>query len=188
MTRCVTCLQVVAYETLTGDGRGISAAQPSSQLGRRSRMGVPASMSGRRQQPGSWSLSPPTLPAGHPLFSGQGPRSDAIQVGGRTTSRVVSMTWGQGSTRASRAMRALVLADDPVCRCTGCPQCTPTGCTRPSTDDDHIIPRSEGGTDHRGNRRGVCHPCHEHKSRQEAARGRRRLSTKRPTEKHPGLH
>lgn len=40
------------------------------------------------------------------------------------------MTWGRGSTRASRALR------DLTCTCTGCTACTPTGCERPSTEDD----------------------------------------------------
>jgi 5-methylcytosine-specific restriction protein A len=97
------------------------------------------------------------------------------------------MAWGQGSSRASRALRAQVLAEEPICRCTGCPRCN-NGCTRPTTDDDHIVARSQGGAEDRANHRGLCHPCHAHKSAQEAARGRGKAPrARRDPEPHPGL-
>lgn len=57
---------------------------------------------------------------------------------------------------------------------------------------DHIIPRSQGGGDDPVNLRAICGPCHEAKSKVEAAIGRRRASAKRRSqarlapERHPG--
>jgi 5-methylcytosine-specific restriction enzyme A len=92
-------------------------------------------------------------------------------------------SWGRGSTRASRALRAR----DPVCRCPGCPNCTADGCARPSTEDDHVVPVMQGGTDDESNHAGKCGPCHLQKSQREAAAARHALSVRRPTERHPGL-
>ena len=49
------------------------------------------------------------------------------------------------------ALQAACLARDPwcvLCR------------AAPSTDADHIVPRSAGGRDELANLRGLCHPCH----------------------------
>lgn len=54
-----------------------------------------------------------------------------------------------GSTRAWRTLRALVLAEEPLCR----------WCGQPSTCVDHIVPRASGGTDGRANLAGSCQPC-----------------------------
>lgn len=56
-----------------------------------------------------------------------------------------------GSTRRWRAVRAAVLAEEPVCRICG---------VAPSSEVDHIIERQAGGDDRRENLRGVCPPCH----------------------------
>jgi 5-methylcytosine-specific restriction protein A len=72
-----------------------------------------------------------------------------------------------GSTRASRTRRAFVLRRDKVCT-----SCTTTGCTAPSTDDDHRINLAVGGTDALSNHHGLCHPCHVTKTSVEARRGR----------------
>lgn len=84
--------------------------------------------------------------------------------------------WGgsqrSGSTRASRRRADNIRSRDPICRCPGCRRCTPSGCTRESTDVDHIVNRAAGGSDDPSNLRGMCLPCHKLKTQQEAARGR----------------
>ncbi|UQE75802.1 HNH endonuclease [Gordonia sp. PP30] len=69
-------------------------------------------------------------------------------------------------------------------------------CTRCGADGrqvqlfcDHIIPVAEGGTDTLDNATMLCGPCHQPKTRSEAARGRQRRAARRyrPTEQHPGL-
>jgi 5-methylcytosine-specific restriction protein A len=77
-------------------------------------------------------------------------------------------TWGRGSTRQSRKERELVLNAWPHC------YLGYEGCTVRSTEDDHVIPKGEGGTDDLSNRRGACRHCHKIKSQREAARARRR--------------
>lgn len=79
-----------------------------------------------------------------------------------------------GSTRSSRKLRDQVLEQHPVCTCGGCPKCRPSGCRRPSTEDDHVENLAAGGTDDPGNHAGKCKPCHGWKTQQEAAAGRTR--------------
>lgn len=88
------------------------------------------------------------------------------------------MTWGRGSTRQSRRERALVLEMWPMCYLRF------PGCTIIATEDDHLIPVSQGGTDDLTNRRGACHSCHRRKSQSESRVGRRRIRLEEP---HPGL-
>lgn len=92
-------------------------------------------------------------------------------------------SWGRGSTRQSRREREQVLAAWPTCYLQY--DC----CTRVSTEDDHVIPLSQGGSDDLSNRRGACGPCHRRKSQREAAEGRARAADRRrhPVERHPGL-
>jgi len=92
--------------------------------------------------------------------------------------------WGRGSTRASRKQRAVVLRRYPTCHIAG-PHCTTL-----STEDDHVTPLSQGGTDHMDNRRGACTTCHREKSQQEAATGATRwhAGARHPVEQHPGLN
>ena len=90
------------------------------------------------------------------------------------------MTWGRGSTRQSRRERAQVLATWPTC------YLAYPGCTGISTEDDHVIPLSQGGTLALTNRRGACHHCHRIKSQREAAAGRT-AKRGRTAEPHPGL-
>ena len=92
-------------------------------------------------------------------------------------------------TAASQALRRRILARDPVCRCPGCRECTPTGCEQASTDDDHVVPLSLGGSDAEANHQGMCNPCHKVKTGREAAaaKARRRGVLRRPAERHPGL-
>lgn len=54
---------------------------------------------------------------------------------------------------------------------------------------DHIVPAAEGGTDTIDNAQWLCTPCHDLKTKAEAARGRARHNArgKASTEHHPGL-
>ena len=65
----------------------------------------------------------------------------------------------RGYGRCWQRLRLLVLARDPVCR--------HPGCTELSTDADHIVPRSQGGTDSLGNLQGLCHSHHSAKTAKE---------------------
>jgi 5-methylcytosine-specific restriction enzyme A len=62
------------------------------------------------------------------------------------------------------------------------------GCTIAATEDDHVIPVSQGGSDELSNRRGACRHCHDVKSRREAVEARRGqyARAKHPREVHPG--
>jgi 5-methylcytosine-specific restriction endonuclease McrA len=56
-----------------------------------------------------------------------------------------------GSTRAWRELREQVLLRDRgAC----------VLCGRMATEVDHVIPVQDGGTDHPGNLRSLCEPCH----------------------------
>lgn len=54
-----------------------------------------------------------------------------------------------------------VKAEEPNCRY----------CGRRTVETDHIIPRAEGGTNHRSNLQGLCRECHWQKTKVEARRG-----------------
>jgi 5-methylcytosine-specific restriction protein A len=82
-----------------------------------------------------------------------------------------------------------ILARDPKCKCPGCIKCNTMGergrCMMSSAEVDHI----ERGDDHRDvNLRGMCRPCHGHKSSREGLEARE--AKKKPTgffdEPHPG--
>jgi 5-methylcytosine-specific restriction endonuclease McrA len=78
--------------------------------------------------------------------------------------------------RASQERRARVLARYPICAL----------CRRaPSTIADHIQNLAAGGADTEANMQGVCVPCHDTKTAQEAQRPR--LSRLRAPEPHPGV-
>jgi 5-methylcytosine-specific restriction endonuclease McrA len=92
--------------------------------------------------------------------------------------RVVPTDW--------KKRRAAVLTRDPLCRL------NLMVCTGRSTQVDHIINVAEGGTHELTNLRGVCKPCHDDKTKAEAARGRARYRARRPSgkrraEPHPGV-
>ena len=53
-----------------------------------------------------------------------------------------------------RALRAAVLARDPICKLCG---------RAPSTEADHKIPKAQGGQDTMENLQGLCKPCHSRK-------------------------
>ncbi len=54
-----------------------------------------------------------------------------------------------------------------------CEQCLRDGRYSIATIRDHIIPLAEGGLDLGENVQALCHECHDKKTAQEAARGRR---------------
>lgn len=74
---------------------------------------------------------------------------------------------GQAYGSAWPRLRAEVLREEPRCRL-GLP-----GCTVVSTEVDHILPRSAGGSDVRGNLRGVCAACHRRKTHEESVIGKK---------------
>lgn len=81
-----------------------------------------------------------------------------------TTAEAVP-NYGQG--RGGRPWRRLVeqvkLRDQYTCR--ACGLVTEQG------HCDHIVPRAEGGSDDMVNLQWLCIPCHDAKTREEAARG-----------------
>ena len=96
------------------------------------------------------------------------------------------MAWtGSTSPGFPPATARHILERDPFCRCTGCPDHGPRPCTKPSTEADHIIQPSHGGTDHPSNGQGLCHQCHVWRTERQAHAGRPRQA--RPPEPHPGL-
>ncbi|XZA02385.1 HNH endonuclease [Xanthomonas albilineans] len=42
----------------------------------------------------------------------------------------------------------------------------------PAVAVDHIVPKSQGGTDHPNNCQAICHRCHVLKTAQESHQGR----------------
>ena len=67
----------------------------------------------------------------------------------------MSGSWGKGSTRAWRTLRALVLQrDHHTCRIG-----TPGVCVGKATHVDHIITKEQGGSDAEDNLRAACEPC-----------------------------
>ena len=56
-------------------------------------------------------------------------------------------------------LSVIVLRRDPIC--------VVPGCNEPSTDADHIVPKSQGGDDSMENLQGMCHAHHSRKTRQE---------------------
>ena len=60
-----------------------------------------------------------------------------------------------------RKIRRIVLGNDPVC----------TGCKRAiATEVDHILRKSEGGSDGLNNLQGLCSECHKTKTLRENSR------------------
>ena len=69
--------------------------------------------------------------------------------------------------RAGQRDRAEVIAEEPFCR-----ECLKQGKHVRTDVVDHIIPLAWGGSDTRGNKQGLCDPCHDKKSAAERAFGR----------------
>ena len=99
------------------------------------------------------------------------------------------MAWeGSTSNGFPANVRRRILRRDPTCRCHGCTACTTAGCTRPSTEADHVIEVADGGSHHETNGQGICHPCHQRKTLAHAI-GKRRAKAAarwREPEQHPG--
>ena len=70
----------------------------------------------------------------------------------------------RGYGRRWQRLRMMVLRRDPIC--------VVAGCIEPSTDADHIIPKSQGGDDSMENLQGMCHSHHSRKTRLEGRAGR----------------
>lgn len=64
-------------------------------------------------------------------------------------------------------MRQHVLNEEPFCRA-----CELAGFNRASQRADHIVPLSQGGSNERSNFQGLCIPCHDLKTAEEARVGR----------------
>jgi 5-methylcytosine-specific restriction endonuclease McrA len=89
------------------------------------------------------------------------------------------------STRAWRAVRLKVLNRDHY----RCQIQHPSVCLGHADTVDHIVPVSQApqlALDP-NNLRAACRPCNEHSGRTDAARNRRRTTSKRTPEPHPGL-
>lgn len=65
----------------------------------------------------------------------------------------------RGYGRVWQRLRLMVLHRDPFCR-----DYFGIGCHDPSTQVDHIIPRSRGGDDTMENLQGLCAACHSRKT------------------------
>lgn len=69
------------------------------------------------------------------------------------------MSGWKGSSRKWRVIRAAVLArDNYQCQIQG-PNCLGT-----ATQPDHIVPKSQGGSDMMSNLRAACQPCNSARS------------------------
>ncbi len=90
------------------------------------------------------------------------------RIGGAAKRKAWAPAPGRRDTRkrgrAGQRDRAQVLAEEPLCR-----PCLTKSRTAASTIVDHIVPLAWGGTDSRGNKQGICEPCHDEKSKAERA-------------------
>lgn len=71
--------------------------------------------------------------------------------------------------RRLQVMRASLFRRNPLCV-----MCAEQGRVTLATQRDHTVPLAEGGADDPSNEQGLCEPCHDQKSKQEALRGRQR--------------
>lgn len=90
----------------------------------------------------------------------------AKRAADKRTGRVRGSRWTQ--------LRRTVLQNKPFCNCRDCDNSShvtldgKTRCREPATEVDHIIPLSHGGHPTAlTNLQGLCHACHEHKTRRE---------------------
>jgi 5-methylcytosine-specific restriction protein A len=98
----------------------------------------------------------PPLPCPRCRIVGCSPACRAIK---REARRRYDRSRGSSSERGYgaewRKLRAAILRRDPWC--TDCGQ-------EKSTEVDHVVPKSEGGTDDPRNLRGMCKSCHSRKT------------------------
>ena len=73
----------------------------------------------------------------------------------------------RGYGREHERLRKQVLREEPLCRV-----CQREGRVTPTTVADHIVPLSRGGRTERRNYQGLCDPCHDAKTAEEARAGR----------------
>jgi len=74
----------------------------------------------------------------------------------------------RGYGDAWRELRRFILRRDPICKACG---------QAPSKEADHIIPRSQGGSDEPANLQGLCKPCHSRKTvTRDGGMGPRKIS------------
>jgi 5-methylcytosine-specific restriction protein A len=71
--------------------------------------------------------------------------------------------------RELQRQRDLLLRRNPLCA-----ECQRQGIITRALYRDHVIPLAEGGTDTTDNTQGLCGPCHEKKTQEEALRGKRK--------------
>lgn len=96
------------------------------------------------------------------------------------------MAWGSGYAQPSDwQTRKRVVLDRDEYRCY---LQLPGVCTGEAITADHIVPRSQGGSDEYENLAAICGPCHKVKTEQERQQGMRhrvRTPMKRNVEDHP---
>lgn len=80
----------------------------------------------------------------------------------------------RGYSTAWRKLRKLVLSRDNYL----CQECLKHGKVTPASEVDHILPKSEGGTDDKENLQSLCHDCHRIKTAEESKRGVKRHITR----------
>ncbi len=68
----------------------------------------------------------------------------------------------RGYDRRWQRLRLVVLSIEPLCRI-----CNELGLAVPAEDVDHIVRRSDGGTDELSNLQPLCHVCHSRKTARE---------------------
>lgn len=106
-------------------------------------------------------LSPCRNP-GCPNLTGRGLCTDHRRAYERSAERRQAKAYY--NTADWQARRRFTLARDPVCT-------DDSGCTAPSTEADHVIPRSAGGSDEIANLRGLCKPHHSRKTANDGGWG-----------------
>lgn len=71
--------------------------------------------------------------------------------------------------RHNQKARKALFDQEPLCR-----ECQKQGIVRIATIRDHVVPLAFGGAEHPDNEQPMCGPCHDAKSKAEAAEGMRR--------------